>query len=210
MLPRYPPMRDTGMRPISRLSAMLTRIMRRHARFESTEELRTRSTVAACWVVLLPLSLCAVVTAGCGLMAKPAVEQRSTAGPTAAQMRDQRMLKESGREPTFEEKRQWDVEMEDKISAYLRAHPDRANALDVSTFRFLRQVAVGMDKEQVMILLGPPERVSGDQAEMEKIARGYWSSIKGNATEVWVYPQGWNMFFAGQRLIDITQYLPAS
>jgi hypothetical protein len=200
------------MRPIRSVSAMLTRIMRRRARFEPTElteERRIWSATAACWVVLLSLSL-ALVVAGCGIAARQAVEQRSTSGPTAAQMRDQRMMKESGREPTFDEKRQWDVEMEDKIGAYLREHPDRANALDVSTFRFLRQVVVGMDKEQVMILLGPPERVSGDQAEMEKIARGYWSSIKGNATEVWVYPQGWNMFFAGQRLVDITQYLPAS
>ena len=32
---------------------------------------------------------------------------------------------------------------------------------------------------------------------MEKIARGFWPQIQGNATEVWVYPLGWNMFFAG-------------
>jgi hypothetical protein len=204
------------MRPIWTVSAMLTRIMRRPARFEPieltepTEELRIWSTVATCWVVLLSVSLLALGGAGCGMVAKQAVEQRSTSGPTAEQMLNQRMIAESGREPTFEEKRQWDLQMEEKIGAYLRAHPDRANAIDVSTFRFLRQVAVGMDKEQVLILLGPPKSVSGDQAEMEKIARGYWSSIKGNATEVWVYPQGWNMFFAGQRLVDITQYLPAS
>jgi len=41
-------------------------------------------------------------------------------------------------------------------------------------------------------------------------AGGYWAVIKGNATEVWVYPLGWNLFFAGQRLIDITQYVPPS
>ena len=88
----------------------------------------------------------------------------------------------------------------------LQLRHKKANALDVSTFRFLRQVTVGMDKEQVLILLGAPVAVSGDEAQMEKIARGYWADIKGNATEVWVYPLGWNMFFAGQRLIDITQY----
>ncbi|HSO51773.1 MAG TPA: hypothetical protein VL330_03320, partial [Actinomycetes bacterium] len=82
--------------------------------------------------------------------------------------------------------------------------------LDVSTFRYLRHVAVGMDKEQGMILLGAPVLVSGDQAQMETNARGYWTAIKGNATEVWVYPHGWNLFFAGPRLIDITQYLPPS
>jgi hypothetical protein len=120
------------------------------------------------------------------------------------------VMAESGREPTFEEKRQWDSQVEDKISAYLRQHPDKANALDVSTFRYLRQVSVGQDKEQVLILLGAPASVSGDQAQMEKIARGYWSVIKGNATEVWVYPLGWNLFFAGPKLIDITQYVPPS
>jgi hypothetical protein len=155
------------------------------------------------------LVVCVLVVGGCAVKRGP-VEQRSTQGPTSTQMLNLRVLKENGREPTFEEKRQWDAQVEEKISAYLRAHPEKANALDVSTFRYLRQVAVGMDKEQVLILLGAPVTVSGDQAQMEKIARGYWSTIKGNATEVWVYPLGWNMFFAGQRLIDITQYLPPS
>ena len=121
-----------------------------------------------------------------------------------------RVLTASGREPTFEEKRQWDSQVEEKISAYLRAHPEKASALDVSTFRYVRQVTVGMDKEQVLILLGAPVSVTADQAQMEKVARRYWSDIKGNATELWVYPLGWNMFFAGQRLIDITQYVPPS
>ncbi|HEU4370536.1 MAG TPA: hypothetical protein VFV05_20135 [Methylomirabilota bacterium] len=149
-----------------------------------------------------------IVAAGCATRAE--VEQRTTQGPTALQMFNLRVLGESGREPTFEEKRVWDQQVEDLIGAYLRKHPEKASALDVSTFRFLRQVAVGMDKEQVLILLGAPALVSGDQAQMEKIARRYWPQIQGNATEVWVYPLGWNMFFAGQRLIDITQYVPPS
>jgi hypothetical protein len=154
------------------------------------------------------LALCALIGGGCAAVRRGPVEQRSTQGPTSTQMLNFRVLAESGREPTFDERRQWDTQVEEKIGAYLRAHPEKANALDVSTFRYLRQVTLGMDKEQVLILLGPPVSVSGDQAEMEKIARKYWSSIKGNATDVWVYPLGWNMFFAGQRLIDITQYLP--
>ena len=156
---------------------------------------------------LLLLALCALIVGGCAARRGP-VEQRSTQGPTSTQMLNFRVLAESGREPTFEERRQWDGVVEEKIAAYLRAHPEKASALDVSTFRYLRQVTVGMDKEQVLILLGAPLSVSGDQAQMEKVARRYWADIKGNATEVWVYPLGWNMFFAGQRLIDITQYLP--
>jgi len=42
---------------------------------------------------------------------------------------------------------------------------------------------------------------------MAKLARRYWPLIEGNATEVWIYPLGWSMFFAGQRLVDITQYV---
>jgi len=180
---------------------MLTRVIRR-ARWSTADGSLMTSCVAAL--------LCALVAGGCAGARRGPVEQRSTQGPTSTQMLNYRVLKESGREPTFEERRQWDGVVEEKIGAYLRGHPEKASALDVSTFRFLRQVAVGMDKEQVLILLGAPETVSGDQAQMEKIARGYWRDIKGNATEVWVYPLGWNMFFAGQRLIDITQYLPPS
>ena len=159
----------------------------------------------ACASVLMS----ALVMGGCTMRRGP-VEQRSTQGPTSTQMLNLRVLTASGREPTFEEKRQWDSQVEEKISAYLRAHPEKASALDVSTFRYMRQVTVGMDKEQVLILLGAPVSVTGDQAQMEKVARRYWSDIKGNATELWVYPLGWNMFFAGQRLIDITQYVPPS
>ena len=182
---------------------MLTRVMRRPALLSTTERLRI-------WcAVLVVCGLIGALAGGC-FARRQAVEQRSTQGPTSAQMLNLRVMLESGREPTFEEKRQWDGHVEERISAYLREHPDKASALDVSTFRYLRQVAVGMDKEQVLILLGAPVSVSGDQAQMEKIARGYWTVIKGNATEVWVYPLGWNLFFAGQRLIDITQYMPPS
>jgi len=42
---------------------------------------------------------------------------------------------------------------------------------------------------------------------MEKLARKYWPSIKGNATEAWVYPAGWNLYFKDATVVDITQYL---
>lgn len=184
---------------------MLARVMRRRAVWSTTE-----GFMAARVPMLVAVGVLLAVVAGGCLARRGPVEQRSTQGPTSTQMLNVRVMTESGREPTFEERRQWDSLVEEKIGAYLRAHPEKANALDVSTFRFVRQVTVGMDKEQVLILLGAPVAVSGDQAQMEKIARGYWADIKGNATEVWVYPLGWNMFFAGQRLIDITQFLPPS
>jgi len=98
--------------------------------------------------------------------------------------------------------------MDERISAYLREHPDAANSFDVTKFRLLHQTSVGMTKQQVQILLGPPEGTTSDAAQIEKVARRYWPQIKEKATEAWVYPLGWNLYFAGDRLIDITQYLP--
>jgi hypothetical protein len=152
--------------------------------------------------------LCALFLGGCGLLAKAqTIEQRTAQGPTAVQMFNLKSLNENGREPTFEEKRRWDEDVEHRIGAYLREHPEKANALDVSTFKFVRQAAVGQDKEQVLILLGPPLAVSYDQGHMQQLARSYWPLIEGNATEVWIYPIGWSLFFSGQRLVDMTQYV---
>ncbi|HTO11223.1 MAG TPA: hypothetical protein VMQ51_06600 [Candidatus Binatia bacterium] len=150
----------------------------------------------------------ALLLGGCGWLGKMSeIEQRTTQGPTAQQMFNLRVMNETGREPSFEERRRWDGEMELQISTYLRENPEKANALDVSTFRFLRQSAVGQDKQQILILLGPPLAVSTDQAHMEQLARRYWPLIQGNATEVWIYPVGWNLYFSGTRLVDITQYV---
>jgi hypothetical protein len=186
---------------------MLARVMLRRPLLSTTEAPGSPAAVVPiAWLVLALV----VATMGAGCATKMGVDQRTTQGPTAQQMFNLKVMGENGREPTFEERRLWDQQIEDRISAYLRAHPEKSNALDVSTFRFLRQAALGMDKEQILILLGAPVTVSGDQAQMEKIARRFWPQIQGNATEVWVYPLGWNLFFAGPKLIDITQFLPPS
>lgn len=149
-----------------------------------------------------------LLLAGCAFIAKQReIEQRTTQGPTAQQMFNLRVLNENGREPTFEERRRWDEDIEQRIGAYLREHPDKANSLGLSTFRFLRQSAVGQEKDQIAILLGPPLAVSTDQAHMAQLARRYWPLMQAKATEVWIYPLGWNLFFAGQELMDITQFV---
>lgn len=136
------------------------------------------------------------------------LEQRTTQGPTAEAMFKAQVRAANGREPTFDERRHWENELELRIDAYLRAHPEAANSFEVSTFRFLRQAAVGMAKAQVRILLGEPGAVVTDAAGMEKLARRHWPAVKARApTEAWVYPLGWHLFFAGDRLADITQYL---
>jgi hypothetical protein len=155
------------------------------------------------------IALVAVVLTGCGMLGKlkPPVDQRTSHGPTAKTMWTYRMLLQNGREPNFEEQISWSDQLDRSISRYLAEHPESANSLDVMTFRSEKQVAVGMAKEQVMLLLGPPEGTTSDQAELQKLARKYWPMIQGNATEAWLYPLGWRFFFAGMKLIDITQYL---
>jgi len=134
-------------------------------------------------------------------------EQRTTQGPLAEDLWMTNVIMANGREPNFDERRHWNNQMEYKISQYLHKNPEAANSIDVSTFRFIRQVSVGQSAEQVVILLGPPSSKTTDEAEMEKLARGYWASIKGSASEVWVYPAGWRLYFKDLKVVDITQYL---
>ena len=134
-------------------------------------------------------------------------EQRTTQGPLSEDLWMMSVIMANGREPNFDERRHWNNQIEYRISQYLHKHPEAANSIDVSTFRFIRQVSVGQSAEQVVILLGPPSSKTTDEAEMEKLARGYWASIKGSASEVWVYPAGWRLYFKDSKVVDITQYL---
>ncbi len=155
-----------------------------------------------------PLVLLAVAAlAGCAGLGLPLADQRTTQGPTAEDLWAYQVTIRDGRTPTFEEKRHWEGHLDEQISRYLREHPEAASSVDVSTFRFHRQVTVGMVKEQVLLLLGPPLALTTDAAEMEKVARRFWPAIQGNATEAWVYPLGWQLYFAGPRLVDIVRYL---
>jgi hypothetical protein len=145
------------------------------------------------------------LAASCASMNK--IEQRTSQGPTAREMWYMRMVVQNGREPSFDEKQMWQDEMDMKISHWLNTHPDDASSLGVGNLRFERRVVVGMSKEQVLMLLDSPISVTADEGEMQKLARRYWPMLKGNVTEAWVYPMGWNFYFAGPRLIDITQYV---
>jgi hypothetical protein len=152
------------------------------------------------------VALAALLLLGCAKWGPP-LEQRTTQGPTARQFWMLRMSMANSREPSLDERRHWEDQLDERISRYLVQHPEAANSLHVSTFRFSKQVVTGMSKEQVLILLGPPDAVTADQALMEKAARRYWKEMEGNVTEAWAYPLGWSFFFTGQKLVDMTQYL---
>ena len=135
-------------------------------------------------------------------------EQRTTQGPMAEDLWMMSVILANGREPNFDERRHWTNQVELRISQYLHQHPEVANSLDVSTFRFIRQVSVGQSKEQVTILLGPPTSATTDKDEMEKLARAYWPAVKAtDASEAWMYPAGWRLYFKDTKVVDITQYL---
>jgi hypothetical protein len=157
---------------------------------------------------LLWVSFLAVAAFGAGCAGKPAMEQRTTEGPTAEQAFAHRVARQNGREPTFEERQTWKDDLDLKIARYLDANPQDANALGVTKFRYLHQVTVGMSKEQVTILLGRPSAVTTEAERMAELARKYWDDLKERTTEAWSYPLGWHLYFSGDRLAEITQYVP--
>jgi hypothetical protein len=147
----------------------------------------------------------ALIVAGCYMWRVR--EQRTTEGPLAEDIWTMKVLMVNGREPNFDERRRWDNAMEQRIGEYLRQNPGAANSMDVSTFKFIRQVSVGQTSEQVLILLGPPMSRTADQTEMEKLARQFWPSVKeSEPTEAWVYPSGWRIYIKDRTVVDITQY----
>ena len=136
-------------------------------------------------------------------------EQRTTEGPMAEDIWALKVVLANGRDPNIDERRRWDNQLELRISQYLREHPEAANSLDVSTFRFIRQVSIGQTAEQVLILLGPPALRITDEGEIAQLARQYWPAVQSsNPTEAWTYPAGWRLYFKDLKVVDITQYLP--
>ena len=137
----------------------------------------------------------------------PPLEQRTSHGPTARQFWMLRQAMANNREPSLDERRHWEDQLDQQIHQYLMQNPEAASALHLSSFRFSKQVVTGMTKEQVLILLGAPEAVTSDQGVMEKLARKDWKPMQGNVTEAWAYPLGWTFFFTGPKLTEITQSL---
>ena len=160
-------------------------------------------------VKVVGVVLAVVLTAAaCASIGSAIPEQRTTQGPLAEDLWTYGVLLANGREPTFEERLHWERELDLAISRYLAKDQESANSPQLLTFRAARQAAVGMSKEQVVILLGTPQHTTTDAGEIEKLAGKYWPDIQKQATEAWVYPFGWRLYFADARLVDITQSQP--
>jgi hypothetical protein len=157
-------------------------------------------------VLCRALLILALTLAGCATSPSDKDVQRATEGPTAEEIFMNRFLQGYGRLPTFDESSAFRVELEQRVSDYLTRHPEISTSARASHFTFHRRVAVGMTKEQVTLLAGPPEDSTREQARMEAAARQFWPAIKQNATEMWAYPGAWQFYFDGDRLVDLTVF----
>src|SRR5205823_9898619 len=93
---------------------------------------RVKRTVVAVLVM--------VALGGClGKFGRP-LEQRTSHGPTARQFWMMKQFIANDREPSIDERRHWEDQLDLQIAQYLRQNPEAANALHVSAFRFDKQV----------------------------------------------------------------------
>lgn len=140
--------------------------------------------------------------AGACASAPPQVEN-TTRGPMAAEMHIARSFTANGREPGWDEKRQYEDQMEEKVFKYLREHPEIQNEPRYSTFRFWRQVSIGSTKEEVKILLEEPDERTIDPALMASLSRRHWSQVQKQAKEAWVYPLGWVLYLDDKAVVSM-------
>jgi hypothetical protein len=90
------------------------------------------------------------------------------------------------------------------VSQYLQRPPDVSSSPRVSQFTFSRRVAVGMSKEEVVLLVGPPVETTQEGARMQEAAKQFWPAIREQAKEMWVYPGQWALYFNSDQLVDLT------
>jgi len=121
--------------------------------------------------------------------------ERTSRGPTAEEFFIEQSVATNGRKPTFEEKRVWQDQMDEKVFKYLREHPEIESTSRYSEFRFWRQVAPGSTGPEVKVLLGEPREQTVDPALMATLGEQHWVAVRANAKEAWVYPLGWVVFF---------------
>ena len=150
------------------------------------------------WLLLV---LCAAgALSGC---ASGGGVQRATQGPAADDVWVARFVQGYGRLPTFDEEIAWKEGLESRVLAYLSRRPEVATSPQASRLRFQRSVVVGMQKDEVMLLLEQPDTMTSDEAAMRNAAGRFWEPIGRHAKEMWTYPSGWRLYFDGDRLVDV-------
>jgi hypothetical protein len=144
----------------------------------------------------------AVVIAGCET-GKLDVVELTPRGPSAEEQLMLRSLATNGRTPSFEERRQWQGQVEDRVFAYLREHPEIQQSVRYTDFRFWWQVTTGSTPGEVRVLLQEPQEQTVDPARMAALAERHWSAMRDKATEAWVYEPAWVIYFDDTAVIGM-------
>ncbi|HEY7251547.1 MAG TPA: hypothetical protein VIG37_13710 [Methylomirabilota bacterium] len=133
----------------------------------------------------------------------PPVLERTTRGPNAEEFFVQQSYATNGRPPSFDEKRIWQDQMDEKVKKYLRDHPEIEDTARYTEFRFWRQVAPGSTPGEVKVLLGDPREQTIDPDMMAFLGEQHWVAVRSTAKEAWVYPLGWIVFFDDKGVVDM-------
>lgn len=157
---------------------------------------------AAAVAIVLALALLAV-SCTTPLMAERT--ERFQRGPKAEDLFVMRTMLSNGREPSFDERRAWQDRLDDRISRYLREHPEIEQAPRYTDFRFWRHVSLESARGEVRALLEEPEEQTIDPARMAALARHHWPDLQKKATEAWAYPLGWTLYFDDKGVVDMVR-----
>ena len=151
--------------------------------------------------------LAAALAAGCATAGQDAVV-RTGVGPSAREVFAMRAVLAYGREPSFDETRRWEDQIDERVQRYLREHPEIEQAERYSDFRLHRHVTPGNTREEVRVLLEAPDERTIDPSLMAVLARDTWPIIQAQVREAWVYPGGWVIYFDDKAVVDITRRGP--
>jgi hypothetical protein len=159
--------------------------------------------VAMRWLTRVTgLAAAGLLAAGCSSMTQPTLE-RTTRGPNAEEFFIAQSVATNGRPPSFDEKRVWQDQMDEKVFKYLREHPELESTSRYSEFRFWRQVAPGSTPGEVKVLLGEPREQTIDPALMGALGEQHWVALRATVKEAWVYPLGWVVYFDDKGVVEM-------
>jgi hypothetical protein len=147
--------------------------------------------------------LAALLAVGCATGRE--VVELTSKGPSAEDLFQQRSLAINGRAPSFFEKRRWEAEVEERVYAYLRQHPELEQTSRYLDFRFWWQVTTGSTPAEVLVLLQEPAEQTVDPARMAALAERQWPEIQGKVREAWLYAPRWVIYFDETSVVAIVQ-----
>lgn len=149
----------------------------------------------------LLLLLGALLATGCATHLDMA--ELTTQGPTAEELFTARSVAVNGRTPTFDEKRQWEGQVEERVFRYLREHPELEQTVRYTEFRFWWQVTTASTPDEVRILLDEPHEKTIDPARMAALAERHWPELEGKVREAWIYEPTWIIYFDGAGVVSM-------